>query len=441
MPVPAPEGSMRPDLIVRRDLLAGRVLNRIGPGGLIHAPGTSRVLESALLLALLTNEDLLPEQAELTRRYLKNTLAHDPPDPLQHCFAQAALGDTVAADQAVEAALSPFRHFSSERKMLTFRTLLHEVAGSTAARHRLPPDTYEVGDQQVWLSMQMCALKAMTAPEEATDADWTRLAPALRPGPAWQANHLARLIALFALRKHPAHRPAVRGTLVRIAAEQLPGGGVPFVTGLDVFATAVAGLALARVRPRDPRLTAMADALAAHQNPDGGLGFTTGVTQSDIDDTSYTLEFLRAVTPGRHGEAITRAERYLLDQQNTDGGFPSFVRGTPSEIAMTAGAVNALAPSQPAGPAEPRCGLPRGRSPRRRKRKLEAGTATNGRPSGTSPCGTSPGTRPPRCGRRPGTPSAAAARVSPRLRRRTGAGATSPAVRVTRSAPRTPSSP
>ncbi|WP_049887482.1 prenyltransferase/squalene oxidase repeat-containing protein [Streptomyces clavuligerus] len=430
---------MRPDLIVRRDLLAGRVLNRIGPGGLIHAPGTSRVLESALLLALLTNEDLLPEQAELTRRYLKNTLAHDPPDPLQHCFAQAALGDTVAADQAVEAALSPFRHFSSERKMLTFRTLLHEVAGSTAARHRLPPDTYEVGDQQVWLSMQMCALKAMTAPEEATDADWTRLAPALRPGPAWQANHLARLIALFALRKHPAHRPAVRGTLVRIAAEQLPGGGVPFVTGLDVFATAVAGLALARVRPRDPRLTAMADALAAHQNPDGGLGFTTGVTQSDIDDTSYTLEFLRAVTPGRHGEAITRAERYLLDQQNTDGGFPSFVRGTPSEIAMTAGAVNALAPSHRR--ARPSAVWPSSWPQAPSRSAAGAGTPPTPPSGPRSPAARSPGTRPPRCGRRPGTPSAAAARVSPRLRRRTGAGATSPAVRVTRSAPRTPSSP
>ncbi|MCG0070014.1 terpene cyclase/mutase family protein, partial [Streptomyces tricolor] len=98
-------------------------------------------------------------------------------------------------------------------------------------------------------------------------------------------------------------------------------------------------------QPLDPRRAATADALAARQNPDGGFGFTVGVTQSDVDDTSYTLEFLRAAAPVRHARTITAAEDYLLAQRNPDGGFPTFVHGAPSEIAMTAGAVNALAPN------------------------------------------------------------------------------------------------
>lgn len=335
---------MHPHLPARRARLARRVLERIGPNGLIPAPGSSRVLESALLLALLTKEDLAPAAADLTRRYLKHTLDTDPPDALQCAFAHAALGDALTGSTTVRDALASFDHFSTPRKLLTFQTLLTEITDG-AHRRDLPADAFDAHGQQAWLQLQMLALKTITAPRAATSDDWSRLALALRPGPPWQANHLARLVALLALRKHPTHQPAVREALLRISAEQQPGGGLPFVTGMDVFASAVAGIALTRTRPLDPRLAATADALAARQNPDGGFGFTVGVTQSDVDDTSYTLEFLRAAAPVRHARTITAAEEYLLAQRNPDGGFPTFVHGAPSEIAMTAGAVNALAPN------------------------------------------------------------------------------------------------
>ncbi|MFG3023973.1 prenyltransferase/squalene oxidase repeat-containing protein [Streptomyces sp. NPDC048254] len=86
----------------------------------------------------------------------------------------------------------------------------------------------------------------------------------------------------------------------------------------------------------------MADALAAQQNPDGGFGYTVGVRQSDVDDTSYAIEFLRTAAPRTHTATIERAEAYLLARRNPDGGFPTFAAGAPSEVAMTA-AVNALA--------------------------------------------------------------------------------------------------
>ncbi|MFD5558815.1 prenyltransferase/squalene oxidase repeat-containing protein [Streptomyces sp. NPDC127068] len=306
------------------------------------------MLESALLLSLLTKERLAAREACSAHRYLKHVLATSPPDRLQHHLAQAAMGEKVLSGEAIHDAmssLSSFQHFSSHRKLLTFQTLFAEL-GSPLAPDTVPIDAYEVGDQQIWLKLQMSALKVMAMPEAATDSDWARLTPVLQRGPVWQANHFARLLGLLALRKHHAHRPAVRRTLARVATEQLPGGGLPFVTDVDIFATAIAGTALARsTHLGDPRLTTMADALAAGQHHDGGFGFATQVSQSDVDSSSYALEFLRAATPGRHFRAIAQAEKYLIAQRNLDGGFPTFVRGTPSEIAMTAGAVNALAPN------------------------------------------------------------------------------------------------
>lgn len=195
----------------------------------------------------------------------------------------------------------------------------------------------------------MTALKVLAADGAGdlgriTGRDWAALAPAVRPGPAWEGNNLARLLGLLALRKHPGHRRAVRRVLPDLAAALRPDGGIPFITGMDVFATATAGLALTVFGHRGPVVRRMADALAARQNQDGGFGFHPGVRQSDVDDTSYAVEFLRAADAARHRRTVAAAAAYLLDRRNPDGGFPTFVRGAASEIAMTAAAVNALAP-------------------------------------------------------------------------------------------------
>jgi squalene-hopene/tetraprenyl-beta-curcumene cyclase len=274
-----------------RERLADKVLGRLGPGGLIQAPSTARVLESALLLALLTRESL-PGQEE-ARRFLKTALDTAEVDELQQAFAHAALGEVVDGEAMMRRALASFRHFSSSRKLVTFQVLLAELGAA-----EMPRDVpeFDIANQQAWLRMQLTAVNALIG----RDADWAVLEPALRPGPPWQGNHLARLMALFALRR----RVDVREP--QLGIEQLPGGGLPFVTGLDVFATAIAGIALARIRPDDPRLATMADALAARQQPDGGFGFTTGVTQTDVDDTAYTIEFLRATN--RHPDTVAAAE-------------------------------------------------------------------------------------------------------------------------------------
>ncbi|MER5641776.1 prenyltransferase/squalene oxidase repeat-containing protein [Kitasatospora sp. NPDC002227] len=372
---PAPPGALptRAQLLRCRDRLAARVTEQVGPDGLVRAPCESRVLESALLLHLLTVEEQDGHARERLTRYLKTVLDLDPPDAVQIAVARAALGEAVPGDEYARRALggaaavprqctpagqpswslAELEHFTADRKRLTFRVLLAELGAAERLGGRpVPPEAFEEAGAQSWLGLQLAALKVLAhqggvgpAP---TARDWAALAPALRLGPVWEGNHLARLLGLLALRKDPVRRPGVRRALAQVAAELRPDGGLPFVTGLDVFATAIGGLALADTTRPTALLARMGEALAARQHPDGGFGFTRGVGQSDVDDTAYAAEFFRAAPGPGSAAALAAAECYLLEQQGADGGFPTFGRGGASEPAMTAAAVNALAPN-------PRC--------------------------------------------------------------------------------------
>ncbi|GAA2090194.1 hypothetical protein GCM10009759_13570 [Kitasatospora saccharophila] len=332
-----------------RDRLSRRVLALLGADGLVRAPVESRVLESSLLLVLV--EDLLPAHPARDRlvRHLKHTLDTAPPDALQVAVARSVLDGSPGAAAAAEAELDRFGHFTAGRKRLMFRTLLAELGAVPHPAVRW--ESYAAPGEQSWLLVEMTALKALAAhgrgrPERVGDGEWALLAAVVREERIWEGNFLARLLALLALRHHPARRAAAaRGTehtLRHLRAD----GGLPFITGMDVFATALAGLALtAAGHAGHPALAGAARALAELQHRDGGFGFTRGVLQSDTDDTAYCLELLRATDPVRYAGQVRRAEDYLLAQRNEDGGFPTFARGVASERAMTAAAVNALAPA------------------------------------------------------------------------------------------------
>ncbi|MFF6778712.1 prenyltransferase/squalene oxidase repeat-containing protein [Streptomyces sp. NPDC012637] len=338
-----------------RDRLSRRVTGLFGSDGLVRAPVESRVLESSLLLVLV--DDLVPAHRARDRlaRYLKHTLDTAPPDGVQVAVARAALDGGAAGAAGVDAELDRFGHFTAARKRLMFRTLL--AALGAVPWPRVSWDSYAARGEQSWLQVEMTALKAVAAhgrgcPERITDAEWSTLETVACGERIWEGNHLARLMALLALRHHPVLRAAaVRGTEHTVRHLRAD-GGLPFITGMDVFTTALAGLALtATGQTEHPVLDAAARALAALQHDDGGFGFTRGVLQSDTDDTAYCLEFLRACAPGRYAETVRRAEDFLLAQQNDDGGFPTFAHGVASERTMTAAAVNALAPSLRCRPA------------------------------------------------------------------------------------------
>src|SRR5205807_1927289 len=60
--------------------------------------------------------------------------------------------------------------------------------------------------------------------------------------------------------------------------------------------------------------------LLRQQDSDGGFNFAIAPGQSDVDDTGAVLEALAGTG---HHRAIRRAVRFIRRQQNGNGGFPS----------------------------------------------------------------------------------------------------------------------
>ncbi|MFB7589974.1 prenyltransferase/squalene oxidase repeat-containing protein [Streptomyces sp. NPDC056169] len=346
---PGRPGLDRAGLDRARARLATRLVAAAGPDGLLRAPCDGRILESALALRLLTVTNVDPDAQEQLTRFLKVAVDEGAPDPVQEAAARAALGEYVDGRAALNRLLGGFDHFTAGRKRLMFRTVLAELGAHPFPELSSGEPVFEARGQQRWLVTEMAALKVLYAfgtgvPHLVTDDDWRTLAPCSLPGPPPYGNHLARILALLALRHRPGHAAAVRARAQELRTWLRGDGGLPFITGMDVFATATGGLALAGAGAPAHTLRALAAALTERQNPDGGWGFDRGVGQSDVDDTAYCVEFLRATAPERNGLAVAAGERYLLDRQGGDGGFPTFEHGTASEVAITAAAVNALAP-------------------------------------------------------------------------------------------------
>ncbi|MDX2297341.1 MULTISPECIES: prenyltransferase/squalene oxidase repeat-containing protein [Streptomyces] len=355
---PGPDGRA---LDRARARLAARLTMAAAPDGLLRAPCDSRLLESALALRLLTAVGVDPAAQDRLVRRLKTGVDEGAPDPFQEAVARAALGEYADGATALGRLLGGFAHFTAGRKLLTFRTVLTELGAHPHTPLDDPTAAFDAGDQQRWLITEMTALKVLHCfraglPGLVTEEDWWTLAPSARPGPPPYANHLARLLALLALRHSPRHAEAVRERAGEVRRWLRPDGGVPYITGLDVFATATGGLALTGAGAPAHTLVVLADALTGQQNADGGWGFDRSVAQSDVDDTAYCVEFLRTVAHRARderpalGRAVDRGEGYLLARRNADGGLPTFERGTDSETAMTAAALHALAPRPDLGP-------------------------------------------------------------------------------------------
>ncbi|MFE2554742.1 prenyltransferase/squalene oxidase repeat-containing protein [Streptomyces sp. NPDC059352] len=355
-PVALRPDALRPELDRARARLATRLVAAAGPDGLLRAPCDSRILESALALRLLTVTGVDPDAQERLTRHLKIAVDEGAPDPVQEAAARAALGEYVDGRAALNRLLGGFDHFTAGRKRLMFQTVLAELGAHpfpelpSPGAPGDPGALFEARGQQRWLITEMAALKTLYAfgtgaPRLVTEDDWRALTPCSLPGPPPYGNHLARILALLALRLRPRYAATVRARAREVRNWLRGDGGLPFITGMDVFATATGGLALAGAGAPAHTLRALAAALTECQNPDGGWGFDRGVAQSDVDDTAYCVEFLRASAPERCGGVVAAGERYLLDRQGGDGGFPTFEHGTASEVAITAAAVNALAPA------------------------------------------------------------------------------------------------
>lgn len=340
---------MPPTLIDCQKKLTHYIKEQVNTEGAIRGVCQSRVLESSLMLHLLTIEGVHPAcQSQLTQ-YLTTQLEKEQNNKFHTALILGALGRNISENaQLVEEYMAGFEHFTASRKQVMFRAILAEL-------EVIPYDSiyrvenFSYRSYQTWAAAEICALKILYAfgsnyPEWVNLDDIEFLLATQSNDFIWEKNILANIFILLALHKFPEHHHVVLKGISNLLNSQNSDGGFPFIASMEIYCTAIAGLALINTEIDIEILSQMAKYIIGQQQPDGGWAYAEGVCQTDVDDTSFCVEFLRAIEPDKYKVCISKAEAYLLAIQNEDGGFPTYVRANPSEITMTAGALNALAP-------------------------------------------------------------------------------------------------
>ncbi|MFF0510251.1 hypothetical protein [Streptomyces sp. NPDC004250] len=249
---------------------AGHVEDRCG----------SRVLESALLLALLCKLGAEPgEQDRLTRFLERRRAGADAVDALliDACLDPAGTAFHVS-DRMAGLSLS-FGSRTGGRgrlKSVMLKTVLHLLCGSPLDDSDVPSPAGPQGittftDVHV-LSAQIIHAHACGRPGLAGDAERSRLVSLLSQGDnrvLWEASATTHLLGLHAVRTFRPDDRVVQDGVLRLCLAVNADGGVPFLDSQDLWLTAVAGLAFTREQTLAPYVTRMADLVALWQAPDG----------------------------------------------------------------------------------------------------------------------------------------------------------------------------
>ncbi|MFH8526864.1 FAD-binding protein [Streptomyces tendae] len=325
---------------------AGHVEDRCG----------SRVLESALLLALLRAQGVEPgEQARLTGFLQRRRAGASGVDAL---LIDACLDPSGTARQApgmtagLPMTLSGGTAGRGRLKAVMLNTVLHLLCGAPLDGSDAPapvgPDGITTFTDVHVLSARIIHAHACGRPHMVTDAERERLVSLLSSGSnrvLWEASATTHLLGLHAVRTFRPGAPVLDDGVLRLCLAIKADDGVPFLDSQDLWLTAVAGLGFTGEDTLAPYVARMADLVASWQAPDGGWPFATGMRQTDVDTTTRCMEFLHATDPDRYRETLERATGYLTDIAGPDGGFPTWVRGDAPDLDMTAGAILALAPN------------------------------------------------------------------------------------------------
>ncbi|WP_432082737.1 terpene synthase family protein [Streptomyces sp. WAC 04229] len=327
----------------------------VDPAGHVDDRCGSRVLESALLLALLRAQAVAPaEQTRLTR-FLKGR--RPGANSIDALLIDACLDPAGMAGEAPDRAAGLHMEVSSgtagrgRLKSVMLHTVLHLLCGSALDADNAPAPVGPEGittftDVHV-LSTRIIHAHACGHPYTISDAERERLVSLMSLGRnrvLWEASATTQLLALHAVRIFRPGAPVLEDGLLRLCLAINADDGVPFLDSQDLWLTAVAGLAFQGEETLTSYVPRMADLVASWQAPDGGWPFATGMRQTDVDTTTRCMEFLHATDPDRYRAALERATAYLTDIAGPDGGFPTWVRGDAPDLDMTAGAILALAP-------------------------------------------------------------------------------------------------
>ncbi|MFJ9446720.1 prenyltransferase/squalene oxidase repeat-containing protein [Kitasatospora sp. NPDC101235] len=349
-----PEDALPAGWRTAMDRLTTYLVGRVQAGG-VYDPCHSRVLESALALALLRGRPEYAEQAERIVGYLERNRAAA--HPLEQVAVAAACGesaDRLALDFDVLIAQAP--EFTGRRKRAFFEALLIACGLQLGADGEPDEASFSNAGLHPWAEVQTTAVKLIwaTVPGakcQAGQPDVELLLATQGRDGLWEGNLLVHLSVLHALHRLGGHEDVVRAGVERFLAHQRPDGGIPFFTDTDTWCTATAGVALLAAGVSEDVVRAVADNLVKRQKPNGGWSVTDISEVTDIDDTSVTLELLQTLGDPAHKQAVDSARQTVLALRSPDGGFPTYIVGAPSEASMTAAAINGLTCAPPQDPA------------------------------------------------------------------------------------------
>ncbi|MBM2623739.1 terpene cyclase/mutase family protein [Actinoplanes sp. LDG1-06] len=347
--------------------LLARLGDRVGPDGAIDDRCRSRVLESALALALMTRTGLTSPARDRVVVYLE---AHrDAPDKLDRVLATLAVrhasgraGDEDAALVAhlTEGVLGAVPGFISVRRRRMVSAVLSVLGCPVPADVAAAGGDAPAGPAHSWSVVQQAAvtliLAAATGAGDVSTADALDTLLATDPATSvWESYVLMHLLTLHGIAGVAGHEARVRDGLQVLLRHQRDDGGFPFIAEMQNWCTATAGLGMAAAGAEPGVLGAMGRMLAAHRGGarlrslslgaelTGGWSIAPAVALNDVDSTACVLEFLQATDPAGFGGTVRDGVRALLAVQGEDGGFPTYVTGAASEPCMTAAAVGALA--------------------------------------------------------------------------------------------------
>ncbi|MBQ1096188.1 terpene cyclase/mutase family protein [Streptomyces sp. b94] len=334
------------DLAPATARLRTHLQRRMHPDGAVRDPCRSRVLESALLLALLDRSSVeLPARDRLA----VFLAAHrDSPEPLDRLLARTALhGRRPETDQLdVDRFLARAPHFTGPRKRALLHAILLLLEGTNAAPPPLcAPEAFSPHGLHSWARVQTTAAKVVLARvhhQLVDERDLELLRSTQHPGVVWEGNLLIHLSVLHALAPLPGHQQLMSDGIRTALAHQRADGGVPFICDEDTWLTANAGVALHTTGAAASVVDAIARRLLRLQRRQGGWSYTEQARLTDADCTSVAAEHLHLAGPGTHRAAIRRAISALGALRGQDGGYPTYSTGAPSEPSMTAAAANAL---------------------------------------------------------------------------------------------------
>ncbi|MFE5518474.1 prenyltransferase/squalene oxidase repeat-containing protein [Streptomyces virginiae] len=264
--------------------------------------------------------------------------------------AAGARDDLTAVDRALlglrggQDLLAGFDHHTAGHKRLLMSAILHAAGVREATAP--PPVGAANGNLHTWKRAELTACQVIwaRAASAAVDSDQLNLlADLLRRPRIFEGNHLPHLLFLHALQPYPAHEAAVRHGLDLLVATQRTDGGFSVAESFDTWVTSIVATALTEAGTGREALTRTAVWLAACQAADGGWSYTPQATQTDMDTTYTTMVFLNDHDPAGYAPHLAAGHAYVRGLQNTDGGWPTYRRGAPSEPAMTGGALAVLA--------------------------------------------------------------------------------------------------